>query len=398
MQESLEPHTRGMALFIDIENVIGHCSTLGLPVHFKPICEKINKIAPLRVRKAFGDIPKTMSSTGRSAGILPLRKELAANLIEIQDVPYLINKKNSADIHIVATALSLAYENPNISHFTFVTTDRDYVPLYNKLKELGKLVVVISIDESATPGIAADAADQIFYYEHLPEISRLIRTPPQPHTETEAVPEAKEPAPMPACAPAAGTEPGHLNTAPPSLSASCRHWSVEDFCAAYKQVLEMVLKTPFPSLEDRKIILKAAEGCFADGMDLREWTGKTAQRIREADNAGASSGINDAAIFKILLALYFNRAFHVRRNLDDANNPVILGFVCPTWQLGEYLDRNYVSIIMRKTSYENSPEALAQLLYEDMSAEAVAKCEQYIDEMRYLQSGRGRVVEEAWGH
>ena len=363
----------GTALFIDIENVIGHCAALGLPVRLRPVCEKMKELAPLRVRKAFGDIAKTMNSTGHASGIVMLRKELAANLVEIQDVPYLTIQKNSADIHIVVAALSLAYENPHISHFAFVATDRDYVPLYGKLKECGKTVVVMGINENFTSSVVSEAADRLYYYEQLPEIAALLKTG---FSEEDDGGEARLDQP----------------SRDSLLPASSHAWGVEDYCQAYRQVLEMVLKSPFPSLADRKAILLAAEDAFVPDMPLNEWTNKTAQRFRE-EHGSASSTVNDRMIYKLLLSLHFSRAVRARYPQEDRANPRLLEFICPAEKFGEYLERNYISTIIRKTPYDLKTEALARLLYDDASGWAVGRCEQYLNELSYLLSNRPLALE-----
>ena len=369
----------GTALFIDIENVIGHCATLGLPVRLRPICEKMKEFAPLRARKAFGDIAKTINSTGNASGIVLLRRELAANLVEIQDIPYLTLQKNSADIHIVVAALSLAYENPHLSHFAFVATDRDYVPLYSKLKEYGKTVVVMGINESFTSGVVAEAADYLYFYEQLPEIAVLLKTG-QAFEEEDGEARLEHPGAQAARDPFV-------------FAASSPSWGMDDYCQAYRQALEVVLKSPFPSPADRKAILEAAGDAFAPEMLLSEWTNKTAQRFRE-ENGSSSTTVNDRMIYKLLLSLYFSRAVRAQQPQEDRANPRILEFACPAGQMGEYLERNYISTIIRKTPYELRPEALAKLLYEDISAEALSRCAQYISELSYLLPGRP-LAEEA---
>jgi uncharacterized LabA/DUF88 family protein len=173
----------GIALFIDIENMVGRCSTLGLPVLIQPICDKLKEIAPVLVRKAYGDIPRSMSGIGRGSEIVALRKELSKNLVEINDVPYLTLHKNSADAYIITAALTLAYENANITHFAFVSADRDYVPLYMKLKELGKYIVVVSVDEEQTSALIAEAADNLLYYEKIPPLLKAASLEPSPEAE-----------------------------------------------------------------------------------------------------------------------------------------------------------------------------------------------------------------------
>jgi uncharacterized LabA/DUF88 family protein len=157
----------GCALFIDIENVIGKCTSMGIKIKMQPVCDKLTEICPLRYRKSFGDITKSCFAIGLKTEIYDIRKDLTTNLVEIQDIPYTNTYKNSADINIVTTAMSLAYENPHITHFAVLSTDRDFVPLYSKLKELGKTVIIISIDKMQTSPIIAAVADHLIYYETL---------------------------------------------------------------------------------------------------------------------------------------------------------------------------------------------------------------------------------------
>lgn len=165
--------TNGAAIFIDIENVIGHCASLGIPFYVKAVCDKIKEIAPIRFRTAFGDIPKSMLETFQRDKITSLRKDLAENLVDIQDIPYR-GYKNSADIQIVTTAISMAYENPHVTHFVFVTNDIDYVQLYKKLKSIGKRIVVVSMSESITSNVIVEAVDQLFYYDKMEAIANIL--------------------------------------------------------------------------------------------------------------------------------------------------------------------------------------------------------------------------------
>ena len=59
----------------------------------------------------------------------------------------------------------MAYTNPEITHFVVVSSDRDYIPLYNKLHELGKSVITIPVDRGSVHRMIPEAADLVLFYE-----------------------------------------------------------------------------------------------------------------------------------------------------------------------------------------------------------------------------------------
>jgi len=193
MTSHVSSQTHGIALFIDIENFIGDCSSLGLDIRLKPICQKLQEIAPVRLRRAYGDIIQATSSTTRGqdkvmANIISLRKELSSNMVTIEDIPYLQQHKNSADMILSSAALALAYEKPYLTHFAFVSNDKDYIPLYQKLREMGRFIIAICVDANNTSSRIIDAVDTLLYYEDLASLTSVIpRDPDQPNiTETKS--------------------------------------------------------------------------------------------------------------------------------------------------------------------------------------------------------------------
>lgn len=156
-----------IALFIDIENFIGSAATLGLTIDVSKVIIKLREIGRVRIRKAYGDMQKTLQSVGLSRQYYDLRKNFHANLIDIEDIPYLTPNKNTADIKLSVEALSIGYQNPYITHFAILASDRDYVPLYQKLQELDKKVITIGIDQMRMNPMIREASDRLFYYEHL---------------------------------------------------------------------------------------------------------------------------------------------------------------------------------------------------------------------------------------
>jgi hypothetical protein len=115
-------------------------------------------------------------------------------MVTIEDIPY-VSTKNSADMYLSTAALSSAYENDHFTHFAFLATDKDYIPLYNKLRQLGKTIIVISIDADMTSAGIVDIADQHFYYERLlpsVEITSEVAEKGKPSIPVEVIQETDE--------------------------------------------------------------------------------------------------------------------------------------------------------------------------------------------------------------
>jgi hypothetical protein len=92
---------------------------------------------------------------------------LQRNLIQHEDVPYDSKYKNSSDIRLAVEALSIAYSHADITTFAIISSDRDYIPLFVKLRELGKLVTGVSGNPATVRDRFITACDAIFYVEDL---------------------------------------------------------------------------------------------------------------------------------------------------------------------------------------------------------------------------------------
>lgn len=153
-----------LALFIDIENLVGASATVGIPIDISPVVERLKQEGRVLVRRSYGDIKKCLEETGRRGAEDTVRRMLLRNLVQIEDIPF-IAKKNTADIRLVVDALSQAYTNDTITHFAVLSSDRDYIPLYNKLHELNKTVIAVIVDRLNVNPMVIEAADRVEYYE-----------------------------------------------------------------------------------------------------------------------------------------------------------------------------------------------------------------------------------------
>ena len=96
-----------IGLFIDLENFVGYCLGLGLPIDLAPELSRLTELGKVTVRHSFGDIYKLPMPNERKAEV---RKMLQNNLVQHEDIPYQNAFKNTADIRLVIDALSMAYK------------------------------------------------------------------------------------------------------------------------------------------------------------------------------------------------------------------------------------------------------------------------------------------------
>lgn len=152
-----------VALFVDLENLVNIASSLGVPVDMQPVLERLGQYGRVTVRRSFGDL---IASCRRTQPINSIRQMLQYHSVQIEDIPY-TGAKNSSDISLVVDALSFAYSNPDIRYFAILAEDRDYRPLMNKLRELGKITLGIGGSRSSANPMYVRACDVFIYYESL---------------------------------------------------------------------------------------------------------------------------------------------------------------------------------------------------------------------------------------
>src|SRR5204862_6178073 len=80
--------------------------------------------------------------------------------------------KNSADIRLCVDAIDLAYSKEHINTFVILSGDSDFSPLVSKLKELGKHVIGLGMQDS-TSDLLRDNCDEFIYYEDLGKTTTL---------------------------------------------------------------------------------------------------------------------------------------------------------------------------------------------------------------------------------
>src|ERR1700747_3292105 len=148
---------RSLAVFIDFENLGLRFQGRRERFDIARVLERLVEKGKIVAKKAYADWSRFAQYTS------PLH-EAAIELIEIPRRG--VSGKNSADIRLCVDAMDLAYSKEHIDTFVVVSGDSDFSPLVSKLKELGKHVIGLGLQES-TSDLLRDNCDEFIYYEDL---------------------------------------------------------------------------------------------------------------------------------------------------------------------------------------------------------------------------------------
>src|SRR5437016_3232616 len=166
---------RSLAVFIDFENLALGFQGRRDRFDIARVLERLVEKGKIVAKKAYAD----WSRFG------PYTAPLHEAAIELVEIPRRAQSgKNSADIRLCVDAMDLAYSKEHIDTFVVVSGDSDFSPLVSKLKELGKHVIGLGMQES-TSDLLRDNCDEFIYYEDLGQQSALASgiTPQLPETK-----------------------------------------------------------------------------------------------------------------------------------------------------------------------------------------------------------------------
>jgi uncharacterized protein (TIGR00288 family) len=150
---------RSLALFVDFEN-------LALGFQGRRERFEIEKVLKRMVEKGKIVAKKAYADWNRYSSYTEALHEAAIELVEIPRRGQ--SGKNSADIRLCVDAMDLAYSKEHIDTFVVVSGDSDFSPLVSKLKENGKHVIGLGMQNS-TSELLRDNCDEFIYYEDLEE-------------------------------------------------------------------------------------------------------------------------------------------------------------------------------------------------------------------------------------
>jgi uncharacterized protein (TIGR00288 family) len=148
---------RALAVFIDFENLALGFQGRRERFDIDRVLERLVEKGKIVAKRAYADWSRFGPYTA------PLH-EAAIELVEIPKRAQ--TGKNSADIHLVVDAMDLAHSKEHIDTFVIVSGDSDFSPLVSKLKENGKHVIGLGMQDS-TSELLRDNCDEFIYYEDL---------------------------------------------------------------------------------------------------------------------------------------------------------------------------------------------------------------------------------------
>lgn len=150
-----------LALFIDFENIErGLRNQYKTDFQIEPIIEKLSEMGAIRIRKAYADWVLNKR----------YREPLINYGLELIEKPAMFsNGKNGADIKLAIDSVETAISNPHINTFAIVSGDSDFLSLIQKLRELGKYIIIIS-GEAFTSRLMMKNCDEFISYELIANI------------------------------------------------------------------------------------------------------------------------------------------------------------------------------------------------------------------------------------
>jgi uncharacterized LabA/DUF88 family protein len=100
------------------------------------------------------------------------RRQLVDRAVDLTQLFPVSGTKNGADIRLAVDAMEDLGKYADISHVVIVGGDSDYVPLAQRIKQLGRFVVGIGVTGSTSRALIA-ACDEFSQYDALPGISPI---------------------------------------------------------------------------------------------------------------------------------------------------------------------------------------------------------------------------------
>ena len=152
-----------IALLIDFENIsIGLRKDYDTSFDADLVIQELSEIGVVTIRRAYGDWHQNQA----------YRRQLLEHGIELIEKTSLNeNGKNGADIKLAIDALEIAIKNANINSFAIISGDSDFLPLIQKLREYGKYVIILSV-ENSTSNLIIKNCDRFISYDTLAKLRK----------------------------------------------------------------------------------------------------------------------------------------------------------------------------------------------------------------------------------
>lgn len=147
-----------IAVLVDSENVSYK--------QIKGILEEVEKYGRICMKRVYGDFSKPVALAWKS-------EVLKNGFKTIHQFSY-TDGKNATDIALVIDAIDILHNN-EVDIFCIVSSDSDFTPLAQRLRESGKHV--IGVGKQKTPEAFVVSCDKFIYYDNASEVVQKEGTP-----------------------------------------------------------------------------------------------------------------------------------------------------------------------------------------------------------------------------
>jgi uncharacterized protein (TIGR00288 family) len=134
--------------------------------HIKEILDEVEKFGRICMKRVYGDFSKPAALVWKS-------EVLKNGFKTIHQFSY-TDGKNATDIALVIDAIDILHNN-EVDIFCIVSSDSDFTPLTQRLRESGKYV--IGVGKHTTPEAFAASCDKFIYYDNASEVVQKEVTP-----------------------------------------------------------------------------------------------------------------------------------------------------------------------------------------------------------------------------
>lgn len=111
------------------------------------------------------------------------KRQLVDRAIDLPQLFPASSTKNGADIRLAVDVIDDMFRLPDITHVVIVAGDSDYIPLAQRCKRLGRVVIGIGVTGSTSPALVA-ALDEFESYDELQRDDPVIATATKPAAAT----------------------------------------------------------------------------------------------------------------------------------------------------------------------------------------------------------------------
>jgi uncharacterized protein (TIGR00288 family) len=132
----------------------------------KGILEEVEKHGRICMKRVYGDFSKPAALAWKS-------EVLKNGFKTIHQFSY-TDGKNATDIALIIDAIDILHNN-EVDIFCIVSSDSDFTPLTQRLRESGKYV--IGVGKHTTPEAFAASCDKFIYYDNASEVVQKEVTP-----------------------------------------------------------------------------------------------------------------------------------------------------------------------------------------------------------------------------